>query len=77
MKIKEESNIGIKSSVFFFKERNAKEKRKIKPNLLAEFIQEITSYFKEDPFLKMKSFGQDHFAKYAENVPNGIANIIL
>lgn len=69
--------LDYKAVSFFFKERNAKEKRKIKPNLLAEFIQKITSYFNEDPFLKMKSLGQDNFAKYAENVPNGIANIIL
>lgn len=52
-KVKEESNIGRRKAVsfFFFKERNAKEEKKIKPNLSAQFIQEITSYFNEDPFL--------------------------
>ena len=62
---------------FFLKGRDARKREEAKPNLLAEFIQEIASYFNEDTFLKMKAFGQDHFAKFAENVPNGIASIIL
>lgn len=51
-KLKRKWHWNTKQCLLFFKERNAKEKRKIKPNLLAEFIQEITSYFNEDPFLK-------------------------
>ena len=54
-----------------------RKREEVKPNLLAEFIQEIASYFNEDTFLKMKAHRQDHLAKFAENVPNGIANIIL
>lgn len=52
-KVKEESNIGRRKAVSFLLKKGMPKKREknLKPNPSAQFTQEITSYFNEDPFL--------------------------
>ena len=45
-----------------------RKREEVKPNLLAEFIQEIASYFNEDTFLKMKrQLAEKTFAKHTSD----------